>query len=60
MEHPTHGAQRLTDELSGREVKVNSGGVQGVWSRHALKTKHERLLRLEETAKRAKLKHTDE
>ena len=31
-----------------------------MWSRHGLTTKHERLLRLEETARERKLKLTDE
>ena len=60
LEHPTHGAQRVADELMLRGVQVSSGGVRGVWSRHGLSTKHERLLRLEETAKERKLKLTDE
>ncbi|MBT8335468.1 MAG: IS481 family transposase [Gemmatimonadetes bacterium] len=60
LEHPTHGAQRVADELMLRGIQVSSGGVRGVWSRHGLSTKHERLLRLEETAKNRKLKLTDE
>jgi transposase InsO family protein len=60
LEHPTHGAQRVADELLLKEVQVSSGGVRGVWSRHGLMTKHDRLLRLEETAKKRKLKLTEE
>ncbi len=60
LEHPAHGAQRVADELLLRDVQVSSGGVRGVWSRHGLMTKHERLLRLEETAKERKLKLTEE
>lgn len=60
LEHPTHGAQRTADELLLQGVQVSSGGVRGVWSRHGLTTKHERLLRLEETAKKRKLKLTEE
>ncbi len=48
LEHPAHGPQRTADELLLRGVQVSSGGVRGVWSRHNLMTKHERLLRLEE------------
>lgn len=60
LEHPTHGAQRVADELLLKDVQVSAGGVRGVWSRHGLLTKHERLLRLEETARKRKLKLTDE
>lgn len=59
LDHPTHGAQRVADELLLQGVQVSSGGVRGVWSRHGLLTKHERLLRLEETAKERKLELTD-
>lgn len=60
LEHPTHGAQRVADELLLKEIQVSAGGVRGVWERHGLTTKHERLLRLEETAKKRKLKLTEE
>jgi len=56
---PTHGAQRVADELLLQGVQVSAGGVSGVWSRHGLTTKHERLLRLEETARARKLKLSD-
>jgi hypothetical protein len=36
-----------------RVIPVSSGGVRGVWQRHSLLTKHDRLLRLEKaTAER--------
>ena len=60
LEHPSAGAQRTADELVLRGVQVSSSGVRGVWSRHNLVTKHERLLRLEETATKQKLKLTEE
>ena len=49
LDHPTHGALRVAQELSLKGVQVSSGGVRGLWSRHKLSTKHERLLRLEKT-----------
>lgn len=53
MEHPCHGPVRVAQELALRGVQVSSGGVRGVWQRHNLLTKHERLLRLEKaTAER--------
>lgn len=60
LEHPTHGAQRVADEVLLTGVQVSSGGVRGVWSRHGLTTKLERLLRLEETARTQRLKLTEE
>jgi hypothetical protein len=38
---------RVAQELVLRGLQVSSGGVRGVWQRHGLLTKHERLLRLE-------------
>ena len=55
LEHPTHGPQRVADELRLKGLQVSSGGVRGVWSRHTLLTKHERLLRLEARVRGRKL-----
>jgi len=53
LAHPCHGATRVEQELRLKGVQVSSGGVRGVWQRHNLLTKHERLLRLEKaTAER--------
>ena len=54
LEHPTHGAQRVADELMLRGIQVSSGGVRGVWIRNDLQTRHHRLLRLEETVRKRK------
>jgi transposase InsO family protein len=60
LEHPAHGAQRVADELLLKGVQVSSGGVRGVWMRHDLLTKHERLLRLEKTVRKRKVKLSGE
>ena len=60
LEHPAHGAQRVADELLLKDVQVSSGGVRGVWDRHGLLRRHDRLLRLEEEARERKLKLTEE
>ena len=53
LDHPCHGALRVEQELRLKGLAVSSGGVRGVWQRHNLLTKHERLLRLEKaTAER--------
>jgi hypothetical protein len=47
---PCHGALRVANELAMRGVQVSSTGVRGVWSRHGLLSRHDRLLRLEQSA----------
>lgn len=60
LDHPTHGAQRTADELRLQGLQVSSGGVRGVWSRHGLSTRHERLLRLEVSVRGRELELTAE
>jgi transposase InsO family protein len=48
---PTHGCLRVAQELALRGVTVSSGGVRGVWQRCNLLTRHERLLRLEQSVR---------
>ncbi len=60
LAHPGHGALRVAHELMLKGVQVSSGGVRGVWSRHGLLTKHERLLRLEKTVAERKIELTDD
>ena len=60
LDHPCHGPVRVAQELALRGVQVSSGGVRGVWQRHQLLTKHERLLRLERTTSERKLELTGE
>ncbi len=43
-----------------RGLQVSSGAVRGVWMRNGLKTRHERLLRLEETVRKRKITLTEE
>ena len=60
LAHPGHGALRVSHELMLKGLQVSSGGVRGVWSRHRLLTKHERLLRLEKAVAERKLELTDD
>jgi transposase InsO family protein len=60
LTHPCHGPMRVAQELALRGVQVSSGGVRGVWQRHGLLTKHERLLRLEKATADRKLTLSDE
>ena len=43
-----------------RGIQVSSGGVRGVWTRNDLLTRHHRLLRLEETVRKRKIKLSEE
>jgi transposase InsO family protein len=47
LDHPTHGQQRVANELRMKDLQVSPAGVRGVWLRHGLETRHKRLLRLE-------------
>ena len=60
LEHPCNGPLRVAQELMLKGVQVSSGGVRGVWSRHKLLTKHERLLRLEKHVGGRKIELSDE
>ena len=60
LAHPGHGPMRVAQELMLRGIQVSSGGVRGVWQRHGLLTKHERLLRLEQATAERSLELSDE
>lgn len=58
--HPCQGAVRVEQELRLKLLQVSAGGVRGVWQRHGLLTKHERLLRLEKTTAERTIELSDE
>jgi transposase InsO family protein len=60
LTHPCHGCTRVEQELRLKGVQVSSGGVRGVWQRHGLLTKHERLLRLEQATAERRLTLSEE
>lgn len=47
LEFPTHGQKRACNELKKVGVHISDGGVRGIWSRHNILRKKERLKRLE-------------
>lgn len=47
LRRPTHGAQRVSNELRLTGVEVSPSGVRGVWLRNDLETRYKRLMRLE-------------
>ena len=60
LEFPTRGPLRVAQELALKGVHVSSGGVRGVWSRHNLLSRFDRLLRLEAHAGRKKITLTED
>lgn len=60
LQYPTHGPVRVAQQLNLRGIQVSSGGVRGVWSRHKLLTRYERLLRLEKQQREQKIELSDE
>jgi hypothetical protein len=60
LDHPCHGSTRVEQELRLKGIAVSSGGVRGVWQRHNLLTKHERLLRLEKATAERKIELKEE
>ena len=60
LAHPTHGPVRVAQQLVLQGVQVSSGGVRGVWSRHNLLTKTQRLLRLESSVRERRVKLSDD
>ena len=51
---------RVEQELRLKGIQVSAGGIRGVWMRHGLLTKHERLLRLEKATAERRLELSEE
>lgn len=51
LAQPTKGAQFVSNQLRLKGVEVSPSGVRGVWQRHDLLKRHQRLLRLEVQAR---------
>jgi len=47
LEFPTQGSLRVSQQLILKDIHVGVGAVRGIWHRHNMITKHQRLLRLE-------------
>jgi transposase InsO family protein len=60
LRQPTHGPVRVAHNLVLQGHKVSSGGVRGVWSRHNLQNRHQRLLKLEQEHQQNLVQLTDE
>ena len=60
LSNPTHGPVRVAQQLVLQGTNVSSGGVRGVWSRHKLLTRHERLLRFDKHVREQKIELSPE
>ena len=47
LEYPVHGALKVSQQLILRGMHIGVGAIRGIWQRHNLLLKHQRLLRLE-------------
>jgi len=50
LQYPTQGQVRVANELAKQNTLVSAGGVRGVWLRHGLERRGQRLKRLEKWA----------
>ena len=60
LDNPTYGPLRVSQELVLQGIAVSTGGVRGVWQRHDLLSKHDRLLRLEKTHREQAIELNDD
>lgn len=60
LEEPTKGPLYVAQHLNLKGINVSSGGVRGVWQRHGILTRHDRLLRLEKHVREQRIKLSDE
>ncbi len=58
LTNPTQGCLRVAQQLALKGIQVSSGGIRGVWARHNLTTKLDRLLRLEQSLQKQKIELT--
>jgi len=47
LDAPMHGSLKVSQQLTLQGLNVGAGAVRGVWQRHNLLSRHQRLLRLE-------------
>jgi len=48
LEYPVHGALKVSQQLILRDVHIGVGAIRGIWQRHNILLKHQRLLILEQ------------
>jgi transposase InsO family protein len=60
LKKPCEGPVKVANQLVLQGIQVSAGGVRGVWSRHNLLTKQNRLLRLEKSVRENNFELTDD
>lgn len=60
LQFPTHGPLRVAQQLVLQGIQVSSGGVRGVWSRHKLTSRYDRLIRLEHSVQEQSFELSEE
>jgi len=60
LEFPTHGSLRVSQQLILRGTHIGVGAIRGIWQRHDLISKHQRLLRLEKHYKEHNIQLTEQ
>lgn len=58
LTNPTQGCLRVAQQLALKGIQISSGGIRGVWARHNLNSKLDRLLQLEQSLQKQKIKLT--
>ena len=59
IEYPVHGALKVNQQLILRGIHIGVGAIRGIWIRHNLLLKHQRLLRLEQHYKNNNIELTE-
>ena len=59
LEFPTHGPLKVSQQLNLKDIHVGVGAIRGVWQRHNLLLKHQRLLFLEQHHKNNHIELTE-
>jgi transposase InsO family protein len=60
MKFPTQGPLQVANQLQLQGIQVSSGGVRGVFSRHNMNSRFDRLLRLEKETSTRKITLSDD
>jgi hypothetical protein len=60
LQFPTDGPMKVSRQLILKGLHVGVGAVRGIWQRHNLVTKHQRLLRLEKHYKDNNIQLTEQ
>jgi transposase InsO family protein len=59
LEYPVHGALKVSQQLILRGTHIGVGAIRGIWQRHNLLLKHQRLLYLERHYKNNNIELTE-